>query len=273
MTIKSSEPWYYSSLPRTADRDPEFNKLMNVIWEGYIKSDPDGKMDPVFDLDLKAYDEHNVFIINLFDILKRLPPAQQKRICADIITLATKIAGPQGALTRLTRGAIKFSDRAGYLAHVTIVSVLLSWEALQSISLWWKGEISGQRCAKNIIDAASTVAGGVGGGALGSTIGTVISPGVGTFIGGLIGGMIGSNAVATLSKWLTEHLFDLPPTVALENAYNFLGLTASCTNSDINTAYRKLVLLYHPDKGGPPEYFYKLQYYVAIIKQARGEGL
>ena len=53
-----------------------------------------------------------------------------------------------------------------------------------SIQRWWNGEISGKRCAKNVVDATviggltsfGGVAGGAGGAALGGIVGTLVVP-------------------------------------------------------------------------------------------------
>ena len=47
---------------------------------------------------------------------------------------------------------------------VALAALQLSYEAIQNLRRWWKGEISGKRCAKNIVDATFSIAAGVGGG-------------------------------------------------------------------------------------------------------------
>ncbi|CAF1587942.1 unnamed protein product [Didymodactylos carnosus] len=96
-----------------------------------------------------------------------------------------------------------------------------------------------------------------------------IFPGIGTLIGGTIGGFVGSVGTSSLSQGLTEYLFDLPQSVALENAYKFLNLSPSCSNDEINRSCRTLALRFHSDKDGKTEDFQKLQISVAIIKEAR----
>ncbi|CAF1539198.1 unnamed protein product [Didymodactylos carnosus] len=156
--------------------------------------------------------------------------------------------------------------------RVAVVSEIIDLAALVAgQNSRWNCEISDRRYVKNIIDATSAIVGGFAGGAAGIAIGNHLCSRVGTLIGGFTGGIIGTVGAAALSKWLTEYFFDLPPTVALEKAYSYLDLKARCTNTDINSAFKKLALEYHPDKGGSTEDFHKLQYAVAIIKQARGQ--
>jgi hypothetical protein len=258
---------------RTSKADPKFVKIMTYVWESYTTGDSDQKMDPVLNVTLKDYADSNVAIVNLQQALVTFAPNQRAVVISKLITLAESIAGPSSALANYTSRALSFAEKAGALAPVAIVAVLLSWEALKSISAWWKGHISGTRCAANIINAVSTIGGGVVVCAIGTLLGTLLVPGIGSVIGGFAGGIIGSTAAAAFSKWLTEYFFDLPPTVALEKAYGFLNLKPSCTNSDINVQFKKLVLKYHPDHGGSAEDFHTLQVSLAIIKQSRGQGV
>ncbi|CAF1643909.1 unnamed protein product, partial [Didymodactylos carnosus] len=46
---------------------------------------------------------------------------------------------------------------------VALVAVQLTWTAIKSILGWWNGELSGTRCAKNIVDDLAAIAGGAGG--------------------------------------------------------------------------------------------------------------
>lgn len=256
----------------TSKNDPKFVNILGQVWESYIKGDPNQTIDPVLHVNVQDYTESNVAIVNLQQALIRIPPSQRAIVVSRLITLAKTIAGPQSALATYTSQALAWTERAGTLAPLAIAAVLLSWEALKSISAWWKGEISGARCVANVINAGATIGGGFGGGALGTFLGTMVCPGVGTVIGGVAAGVLGSTAAAALSRWLTEYFFDLPPTVALEKAYEFLGLKASSTNAEINTQFKKLALIYHPDKGGSAQDFHKLQVSVAIIKESRGQG-
>ncbi|CAF4568561.1 unnamed protein product, partial [Didymodactylos carnosus] len=141
----------------------------------------------------------------------------------------------------------------GAVAKVFIVIGKLGWRAVKNIYLWWKGEVSGKRCVKEIIDASAEMLGGVLGCAEGAMLGTLVCPWVGTAVGGLIGAVVGATLAAKLSEYLTGKFFDLPKSVALENAYKTLGLTHSCSNGEINSAYHRLALKHHPDKGGSKE--------------------
>lgn len=157
-----------------------------------------------------------------------------------------------------------------YVIPVAIAAVKLSWQAIQSLRAWYKGEICGKRCVKDIIDggliAGGTAAGTIGGGLAGSILGPA-----GAVLGAFVGGILGGAALAALTKRLTENLFDLAPTVAAEKAYRYFGLTHHCSNGEINSAYRRLALQKHPDKGGSAADFAELQANLAVIKLHRND--
>lgn len=67
-------------------------------------------------------------------------------------------------------------------ASTLVSSLFLAKEAYENINLWYKGEISGKRCVKNILDSAASVGGGIVGAAGGAAIGSLFGPG-GIFLG------------------------------------------------------------------------------------------
>ena len=82
--------------------------------------------------------------------------------------------------------------------------------------------------------------------------------------------VVGAATLNALCELLTEAIFDLPKTAALDDAYKFLGLDHKATNDQINKRYRQLALIYHPDKeGGSEDKFIKLHSYVCIIRASR----
>jgi hypothetical protein len=112
------------------------------------------------------------------------------------------------------------------------------------------------------------VLGGFEGAATGASIGVAFGF-VGLVIGGIAGSVLGSLTMGALFKRLTKKIFDVPRSMALENAYNYFGLTVSCSNGQINSAYHRLALEKHPDKGGSKEEFFELQVNLSIIKHHR----
>jgi hypothetical protein len=160
---------------------------------------------------------------------------------------------------------------SGTVVLVTLSAIYLGFEAIKNLRLWWKGEISGKRCAKHCIDATfSAVAGGLGG-VGGSIVGGFFGP-IGAIAGAVIGGAVSSYGAQALIEYLTQKIFDLPKEVATEKAYDFLGVKASASNAEINTAYRKLCHQHHPDRpGGNSEKFLEVQCQMATVKLHRGD--
>lgn len=169
---------------------------------------------------------------------------------------------------------MKFHHKMTTPINGTVIdAVALSYVACTDIAAWWKGEISGRRCVKTVIDGSAAIAGGVSGHMAGSLIGNMVVPGLGGMVGSFVGGLVGGAVAGVLSQWLTDYFFDLPQREALKNAYIFLKVERTCTNAELNSAYRRLALKYHPDKGGSKDDWVKLQTALEIIKQERGQGV
>ena len=116
---------------------------------------------------------------------------------------------------------------------------------------------------------------GIYGGTIGAAAGTCIAPGPGTIIGGVAGGIAGSVVMHSLSDWLTQHLFDLPKEMALENAYRFMQLDHKASNDEINSNYNRLAWEYHSkeSKNENVENWIKLQTCMDVIRTSKGQGL
>ena len=167
----------------------------------------------------------------------------------------------------------KLPKKSTGVAKIALDWTELASEACNNIRRWWKGEISGKRCAANIATAIAAAAGGVGGACAGALVGAPLGPG-GSFAGDIVGGYVGNQLASILTDWFTRNLFDLPKDEALENAFNFLGLHHTAENSAVNTQYRKLCQEYHPDKDGSQEAkknWHKLQVSMEVIKCSRGQ--
>ncbi|XP_052783562.1 uncharacterized protein LOC128219683 isoform X2 [Mya arenaria] len=165
------------------------------------------------------------------------------------------------------------------VTRVALAASVLAKDVLLNIQRWWKGEISGKRCVKNILDCGVTVAAGLVGGAIGEVLGGAVGGAVfgpvgaacGAIIGAVTAGATAANYSKTITDALTSSFFDLPKSEALENAYRFLDCSPSASNSTINSRYRKLALRFHPDKGGDRQKWTRLQYAIEIVREAREE--
>ena len=204
--------------------------------------------------------------------LSKLLPSSEARIVNAITNAAVLPNRMALAIRQSANIALNLSKCiSGKMFGFTLAAVYLSYEIYKDICRWWKGEISGVRCVKNVIDGTASMAAGVGGGFAGAAIGTALIPGVGTVIGGIVGGITAASVMSALSDWVTQKIFNLPKEEALENAYRFLGLSYGASNDQINAAFKRLVLKYHPDKGGSYEDWHKLQVSMAVIKASKGE--
>lgn len=250
---------------KTAESNPAFYKVMADLYENFLEHD-DGKFEfQNFELALSQAQQVST-IAGMAKAISKLTPQGQTLI---IETLST-IAGRSSQIVSYTSKAMGVVNKVGgNVVLVTLCAIQLTYEAIKNLKQWWNGEISGKRCAKNLIDATFTVGAGVGGGIGGAALGTLLGP-IGTLAGGFIGGIIASNVAELLIDRLTRSIFDLPKEVTVENAYSFLGVSPAASNSDINTAYRKLCLEHHPDKnGGDHDKFLELQSQMGIIKLHR----
>lgn len=145
--------------------------------------------------------------------------------------------------TNINRALMK-TRAAGKFLRVALFIVVLSWDIIQNIKRWWRGDISDTRCVKNITDcglsAAAGIAGGFCGEILGAYIGSSTSPAgaaAGCLAGALFGAAFTSYSVQILSDRLTQWYFGLPKNDALDNAYRYYGLPPFASNSEINPRY------------------------------------
>ncbi|CAL8124584.1 unnamed protein product [Orchesella dallaii] len=259
-------------------KNPEFYEEMLDIYEKFVE--PDFSEED-------AEEEALLIIANL-------EKTKTKGLLTGLSRMLLDMRKPQrGLLIRVVRKVVKtytedframasagsdgtvalFNKVPGALATVGLAAVNLTFECWRSISLWWKGQISGKRCAKICIDSMSQMTAGVGGGIAGAAIGTVVCPlpVLGTIVGGLAGGLLCGLTAKALTDSITRKIFDLPKEVAVERAYKFLGVHHKASNNEVNKQFHRLALICHPDKGGRKEDFHLLQFHMANIKLARGE--
>ena len=281
-TLKNSislNPMFRSYAKRLADKtkeaesDNKFRKTMEQLRSNMFEpSDRKADIQVYQKLNPKKFTEIEVFekagLIGFARAWTVIPDSCRNLImafvenhlpnkCHDLIIKADKLV-------------TRFNYAGSKLATVSLSFVLLSYDAIQSIRRWWKGEISGSRCCKNIIDSLCTTTASVGGAFAGAGVGSLFGP-IGAFAGGLVGSVLFASTVSFFSDRLTQWLFGLPREEALENAFRYFNLKCDASNNEINTVYRKLCKKHHPDKGGRAEDFHFVQYNMAVIKASRGE--
>ena len=253
--------------------DTKFKYIMADIWQSHLVKI--GKSEnPCLDLQLLLQNNQEVLPtlqFNFIYALSKVPHNTLKEVMLTTSQVAECFKPGLGALVKnqgeMTIGLLK----NGKQVAVSLAAVMIAYNAFKSIYRWWTGEISGQRCAKIVIDSlVANTSGTFVGWSTSIAAGLMLGP-IGMVIGGVVGGVIGFKGAECLADWFTRKMFGLPKDEAVENAFNFLGLKQIATTIDINKKFRELCLKYHPDKGGKAEDFYKLQHSMAIIKFSRGE--
>ncbi len=172
--------------------DENYIKILQDIWTNYI-STADIKTETIcLDLErLVNLNQHNAPVIqyNLLRAFSKIPPES----LGQVINLIETTCASSSILTSIANSSLTLfkSTKGSKMAHVALLSVYLTFEALKSIREWWKGEITGKRCAKQILDSIASVAGGVGGGYVGGMIGGYVGGVAAGYVSGMIGGMFG----------------------------------------------------------------------------------
>ena len=121
-----------------------------------------------------------------------------------------------------------------------------SKSAFSTIRRWWTGEIQGDRCVKNLLSSFGETL---------PSVGAALAGSVGSWFGGWFGAKAAEPAgqfVGELGKdlvdMLSDYFIELPKDEALEKAYKTIGVPYTTSLEDIERAYKKLALKYHPDR-------------------------
>lgn len=186
---------------------------------------------------------------------------------------------------------------------IVVIVILLTGDNLLRL---FNGEITKKRCARNIVVYGGAVTAGLYGAYAGEAIGktivneidtimedtfiyevwdVLVLPDFGLAMGAFVGTIVGAVTPPAVIFFLlggeirnifgnfntSERETITKPNVTLGDAYKFLGLNYNATIGDINSTYRRLAKIYHPDKGGKKEDWHKLKECVAVIKLSKGE--
>eukprot|EP00541_Cyclophora_tenuis_P007492 CAMPEP_0116563904 /NCGR_PEP_ID=MMETSP0397-20121206/13007_1 /TAXON_ID=216820 /ORGANISM="Cyclophora tenuis, Strain ECT3854" /LENGTH=249 /DNA_ID=CAMNT_0004090429 /DNA_START=58 /DNA_END=807 /DNA_ORIENTATION=+ len=179
-----------------------------------------------------------------------------KNISTQIMRHSARVAGQQ-----LLRGST--------VAGTAIVASELSWEAMQNIRSYLKKEITGKQCARGILNASLSVGGGVAGAAMGAAAGKVVAGKVGSVVGAVVGGALGQHVSTRAADKLTKTILLQNRDDAIVKAYDIIQVEPNATNDEVNSAYRRLALERHPDRGGNQDKFVELSTAIEIIRVSR----
>ncbi|XP_057669715.1 uncharacterized protein LOC130901980 isoform X2 [Diorhabda carinulata] len=249
---------------KNVEKDKGFKDYLSLIYSKMLDATQENNIEEV---NTEYHENKNIQVASFYGMIRALSMMSKKNQLKMLNMIKKAVPNIMHIPTNDLVKSIKHLGNT-HLTVVNLAKVHLGYEAFINIVRWWKGEISGKRAAKNIIDSFFEISGYTLGSYAGVTLGAAFGP-YGTIIGGILGGILGGKASIELIDRYTLHIFDLPRSEALENAYNFFGLTKDAVNNDINKAYRQKCLQYHPDKGGSEDKFFEVQVQMSIIKAAR----
>ena len=243
------------------ENDPSFLRLMTDIWNNYLKPNENknvgvnGGQRFNFRLVLSNSLTKTTAVFNFISTLSKLDSTVQNKVIQLITNIAEAKVFDNKTLDNNFKNLLQLTkSTSSNLVSNSLVTVFLTYETVTHLQLWWRGEISGRRCSKNIVDSFAGMAAGVGGGIVGATAGSYIINGfglkssptplaIGSIIGAVIGGVTSATAANKISDWLTQKLFNLPKNAAaVENHYKFLGLEYGASNDEINLSFWQLAL-------------------------------
>ena len=250
-----------------------YQQVMYEMWIKYLaeaKYDSHGlpTNEEIDRLVSRALEEHgdngrDFVEISLLQAMSQLSATATARVMIEIKETAHLYRVNTSALTIFTEAANT------QLVNLRQAGVALAKEAIDIMRKWKHREISNRFAGKMIADVLL----GVGGGAcFGMVMGTMATSGKMTHVATGVGTLIGMYLMSSHFGWVTSKLFHVPTTLALEQAYRFLDVNHDSSNADINNAYRRKSLKWHPDKNCTEEAnqnWHKLQLSMSVIRMAR----
>lgn len=264
---------------RRVDRDPQYRQFMHNVWNNFLGDDL--SEHPVDCEVVPAFPKCVLFTVTLYNLMRsidRIPPESYEAL--QHISQTFKGAGPFAYGSRVLAVA-KSAQPIGRLALIFIY--LLSIYIL-NVLRWWKGEKTEKRCVKIFLDNGLSVAAGVLGGIFGERSGMLsanmaeggtlgvepLTMAILTVGGAFLGGSAAVILANALCDVCTQWLFGLPKTEVVENAYRFLGVSQTASNSDLNSRFRSLASQYRLNGNEPdPETLTELECSLAIIREER----
>eukprot|EP00112_Aurelia_sp_Birch-Aquarium-sp1_P025354 Seg84.1 transcript_id=Seg84.1/GoldUCD/mRNA.D3Y31 product="DnaJ protein" protein_id=Seg84.1/GoldUCD/D3Y31 len=256
---------------KRANKDQAFRYRMNMVYEQMLDYSEDSlPADHCQGFDLVRFKDSELNSTSVSAGFARawsMIPAAAKDNIREILP---RLISDRRVVSSIDEFVGMVDKTGGTVVMVGLAAVHLFYKAYQHIKRWWAGEISGKRCAKSLIDDTAAIIGGMTGGVGGAALGSLLGP-CGTVLGGIVGGWVAAATTNVIFDRLTQTIFGIPQSEALEKAYIYLGVEMSSSNGEVNKAFRQLCLKHHPDKGGDTDEFVVLQCHMAVIRQARGE--
>jgi hypothetical protein len=258
---------------RRAEKDEAFRATMNTVYSQMMKTSEEPLQEEEFqEFSLARMADADIASTSGFMGLAKAWSLIPHSSRGEILALIPRIITNRQVVSAVDEVVSLVNRTGGNIVMVALAAISLTYEAIKNLRRWYRGEISGRRCAKNIVDASVSIGAGAAGGFAGAAVGSLAGP-LGALAGGVLGGILSSQTANFLCDRLTQYLFGIPKDEALENAYNFIGVKMTASNNEINAAFRKLCLQHHPDKGGKSEDFITVQINMGVIKMSRGEML
>ena len=150
-------------------------------------------------------------------------------------------------------------------ASLVLTAGTLSYELYSNIQMYWRGEIDGSACAERLTTSFGSTAAGFGGGVAAVALCAGAGP-CGLLLAGLVGGvacsMFTTMAVSSIFQLFTDR------DQSLKRAYEILGLEEGASDFEIRKAYLTLCMKTHPDKGGNPQEFVKVNSAYELIRSS-----
>lgn len=169
---------------KQTEKDARFKEIIREIYDQMMSAtddcEDDGKM-----LDLLPLE--NDLILSSFpgmNMMWNVVGSEGRQQITSIILRVARTFNTSQTVSVLD-DALGLISKRGNLVAAALDTVYLTVTAIKSLYKWYTGEISGKRCAKEIIDSVGSLGGGFAGGFAGANIGAIAGPG-GALLGKLI---------------------------------------------------------------------------------------
>ena len=165
-------------------KDARFKEVIRDIYYQMMSATDDCKNDGK---ELELLPLNQDLIISSFpgmNMMWNIVGAEERKQITSVILRVARTINTGKTLSVLD-DALGLISKHGKSVAEALAVVYLTLTAIKSLYKWYIGEISGKRCAKDIIDSFGSLGGGVAGGLAGANIGAFAGPG-GVLLGKLI---------------------------------------------------------------------------------------